>query len=289
LVRDVLPQLAPPDGCTIFYEVKADLRGADMEVMARARVTEVQPGIEALATSTLRLMDKGTTSLQNIVFLKHCVMFGIAPAWNLLMGFPGESEDTFRRYVHDLPRLVHLPPPAGAYPVRFDRYSPYHTKAGEYNLDLHASDFYRFLYPFGDEVIDKLAYYFTDQRVDAPYQLALSRWIEPVQQKVDVWRRLWHTAGSQRPRLELCGREGAQTIRDSRGETPIDYEADSLVVELLRHLDKPRCIDRVRETRRDLDWLRERDLLFEDGDHCVSLVLLSTSNCPKTSPGESGA
>lgn len=274
LVTDVLPRLAPPEGCTIFYEVKADLRGGELQVLARAGVTEVQPGIEALATSTLRLMDKGTTSLQNIVFLKHCLMFGISPAWNLLMGFPGETEDVYRKYAIDLPRLVHLPPPAGAYPVRFDRYSPYHTKAAEYHLDLHASDFYRFIYPFDEAVLEKLAYYFTDRRTDAPYQLALSRWIEPVRQQVGAWRRFWEGPDTERPRLALSSRAGRPTIRDSRRGTELEYEIEGSVADTLCHLDRPRRTESLAAAGPALDWLRERDLLFEDGGHCVSLVVV---------------
>ena len=64
-----------------------------------------------------------------------------------LVGFPGETEQVFRKYVDDLPLFVHLQPPSGVYPVRFDRYSPYFNKAEEYRLDLHASDWYQYVYP----------------------------------------------------------------------------------------------------------------------------------------------
>jgi magnesium-protoporphyrin IX monomethyl ester (oxidative) cyclase len=120
----------------IFYEVKADLSESDLAVLADSGVKFVQPGIESLATSTLKLMKKGTTAFQNLRLLKLCSTYGIHPLWNLLVGFPGEGEDVYRRYVDLLPLIVHLQPPTGVYPVRFDRFSPYYNQRQSYGLDL---------------------------------------------------------------------------------------------------------------------------------------------------------
>ncbi|MFD2350415.1 RiPP maturation radical SAM C-methyltransferase [Nonomuraea ferruginea] len=128
-LTEVLPRLRPPSGASIFYEVKVGLDQQDMSEMARAGVDRIQPGIEALSTGTLKLMKKGSSAFQNIQLLKNCVRYGIAPAWNLLIGFPGEPESTFAKYLGDLPSLAHLPPPEGVFPVRFDRYSPYFNQA----------------------------------------------------------------------------------------------------------------------------------------------------------------
>jgi magnesium-protoporphyrin IX monomethyl ester (oxidative) cyclase len=53
---------------SFFYEVKADLSEKDVAMLAHSRVLTIQPGIEALVTSTLKLMKKGTTAFQNIKF-----------------------------------------------------------------------------------------------------------------------------------------------------------------------------------------------------------------------------
>ncbi len=135
----------------IFYEVKADLNEEEIAVLAKSGVTQIQPGIEALATSTLKLMKKGTTVFQNLKLLKLCSLYGVQPHWNLLLGFPGESEETYRKYVEMLPLLTHLHPPSGAYPVRFDRFSPYYYQAESYGLDLRPLDFYALIYPFKED------------------------------------------------------------------------------------------------------------------------------------------
>ena len=131
-LTDVFPFLETPSNIHMFYEVKADLSEKDMEVLSKARVKSVQPGVESLATSTLKLMKKGTSSFQNVSLLKNCLIYDIWPEWNLLVGFPGEGAEVYEKYLQDLPLLRHLPPPSGVLPVRYDRYSPYYVKAKEY-------------------------------------------------------------------------------------------------------------------------------------------------------------
>ena len=104
-LKDVLPRLETPSDMQIFYEVKADLSEEDFAVLAKSKVKQIQPGIESLATSTLKLMKKGTTAFQNVNFLKMCSLYGIKPHWNLLVGFPGEGEEVYRRYLDVLPLL----------------------------------------------------------------------------------------------------------------------------------------------------------------------------------------
>ncbi|MCG8455717.1 MAG: RiPP maturation radical SAM C-methyltransferase, partial [Holophagales bacterium] len=98
-LEEVFPKLETPEGARIFYEVKADLKDHEMETLARSGVTLLQPGIEALSTPVLKLMRKGTTALQNIRFLKSCLAYGIEPTWNLLIGFPGEEEHVYEKYM----------------------------------------------------------------------------------------------------------------------------------------------------------------------------------------------
>ena len=81
-IKDVLPKLQTPETFSIFYEVKADLDEEAFEALRDSRVLAIQPGIESLSTSTLKLMKKGTSALKNVTFLTHCVTYGISPIWN---------------------------------------------------------------------------------------------------------------------------------------------------------------------------------------------------------------
>ena len=81
-ITDVLPRLQTPEDVTIFYEVKADLKDHEMQVLAEAGVRRLQPGIESLSTTTLKLMKKGTTAFQNLRFLKSCLRWNTDPIWS---------------------------------------------------------------------------------------------------------------------------------------------------------------------------------------------------------------
>ena len=277
-LTEVFPKLVPPDGAVIFYEVKVGLDQHDMDVMTQAGLRKVQPGIEALATTTLKLMRKGTSSFQNIQFLKNCVSLSVSPAWNLLIGFPDEPESTYEKYVRDLPLLSHLPPPTGCYPVRFDRFSPYFDNAAEYGLALEPVDYYRLTYPFGDDALRDLAYYFADHNASA-YAVAAAKWLRPVSEQIARWQACWDT-GAGRPVLRV-DRDGEEwMVTDSRSGTLRRYALDPDAARLLIHLNRPRRLDTLSKDLPDLPGLdevlaelRERGLAFTDGDRVMNLAV----------------
>jgi ribosomal peptide maturation radical SAM protein 1 len=276
--REVFARLATPPGASIFYEVKADLSEEDIALLSAAGVDGVQPGIEALDTSTLKLMRKGMTSVRNVAFLQHCLLHDVHPAWNLLVGFPGEGEEVYRRYVEVFPLLVHLPPPAGVFPVRFDRFSPYFTEAARHGLDLAPIDFYPQVYPFAPESLARLAYYFTDRNVRAPYFLAMARWIGRLYKVQGAWAIAWD--GGHPP--ALCFEPpGGRTVKDSRSGSMVVHDVGDGGRRLLAALAAPTTLAELAKVPFDppldrdaeLARLRALGLVFEDGDRLISLVL----------------
>jgi magnesium-protoporphyrin IX monomethyl ester (oxidative) cyclase len=280
-LKEVLPLLDTPPNLEIFYEVKADLSEEDIAVLAKAGVNQIQPGIEALATSTLKLMKKGTTSFQNLKLLKLCALYGIKPHWNLLLGFPGEGAESYRRYVEVLPRLVHLQPPSGAFPVRFDRFSPYFYKAQEYKLDLHPLDFYSMVYPFEKADLNDLAYYFSDRNIAAEYFINLAKWIGKVRAKVAEWQSRWSDPKYKvPPRLHFKG--DSKSVYDSRSGVAVEHVLDNDERAILELLTKPTRMEDVIKVfppesgcdiPRAMASLDEKGLIFEEGDRFFSLVL----------------
>lgn len=118
-----LPQLARRD-LSLFYETKANLHDWQVAGLAAAGVTQIQPGIESLSTSLLKLMKKGVGRVRNIQLLRSCQAHSVDPLWFYLYGLPG---DTTAEYLEDaalMARLVHLPPPRSINPITVDRFSP---------------------------------------------------------------------------------------------------------------------------------------------------------------------
>lgn len=279
-VRDVLPYLDTPSGMTIFYEVKADLSEQDIEVLARAGVRHIQPGIEALATSTLKLMKKGTTVFQNLTLLKWLALYDIHPAWNLLIGFPGEAEKTYERYLEVLPLLHHLCPPSGVYPVRFDRFSPYFDEAAKYGLDLHPLSYYAMVYPFAQEDLDQMAYYFGDSNISAPYFIATAKWIGKLRVKITDWLNRWKDNRGLAPRLLF--KPNSSRVIDSRYGKVTEHEVGQAGKAILQVLEKPNRVDSLAKAvsqlgdiqiEQEIESLAAKGLIFQEGDRYLSLVL----------------
>jgi ribosomal peptide maturation radical SAM protein 1 len=159
--RDFLDWAIEKDlGVDFFYEIKANVTRSQIEKLARARVSFVQPGIESFSTPILQRMRKGITEIKNIAFLKYAREYGILATYNLLAGFPGEERDEYGRMARNLPMLMHLQPPSGLSAIEYHRFSPYHYDASRYGLQLEASPKYRYLHPFSQTVLDQLAYMF---------------------------------------------------------------------------------------------------------------------------------
>jgi magnesium-protoporphyrin IX monomethyl ester (oxidative) cyclase len=282
-LQEVFPLLETPPGMSIFYEVKADLSESDLQVLSAARVNLIQPGIESLATSTLKLMRKGTTAFTNVQLLVNCELYGVSPSWNLLVGFPGEGGEVYDGYLAAIPSLLHFMPPTGAYPVRFDRYSPYFVQAEEYGLRLVPLDWYAFTYPFGDEVMDDLAYYFANKNYGVSYLAPLAERLPRLQAAVAAWQERYSGKdGKLRPALFFAGGEDGSAVHDTRtGELQV-HRLDAAGREILARLAAPA---RIRTLAAELAHLgepllgarlaelEERRLVFRENDRVMSVVL----------------
>src|SRR5581483_3022170 len=116
---DLLPRLRDSSlGLRLFYEVKANLSRRQLNLLADAGITLLQPGLEHLSSSVLGLMRKGTTFLQNVQFLKWSRERNLTVFWAILYGFPGETLAAYETIAQHIPALYHLFPPKAAVRVR---------------------------------------------------------------------------------------------------------------------------------------------------------------------------
>lgn len=270
-VDGVFGKLRPPQNVSLFYEVKADLSEQDLSTLAAGGVRRIQPGIEALATSTLKIMRKGTTAFHGVRLLSNCKKYGVTPFWNLLIGFPGETAEVYERYVEMLPTIFHLPPPVGVFPVRFDRYSPYHTFEREYGLSLAPFDFYRLCYPFRPTALRNMAYYFQDTNADAPYLRDVSNWITPLRDVAERWQRLWKGEGA-RPALELVGGEMGMAVEDSRDGVLRRQGLSKSAAEIILRSQEPERVETFVGCEESLGELERSRVLFKERGKILSLV-----------------
>ncbi len=160
--KDFIPALAESEEeFQFFYETKANLTKPQLELLHRAGIRFIQPGIESFCSDILKLMGKGVSAVQNIQLLKWCREIGIRPYWNIIWGFPGESPESYARMAELVPLLAHLEPPLCGSQLNLDRFSPNFDLAEELGFSdvrPHAGFFH--IYPFAESAVHNLAYSF---------------------------------------------------------------------------------------------------------------------------------
>lgn len=209
-VLPALEQRTPPG--PVFFEVKANLRRHHVAQLARAQVMRIQPGIESLSNHVLSLMRKGTTQLRNVQLLKWCREYGVSVDWNLLYGFPGETDADYEEMLTLLPRIAHLQAPGACGPIRMDRFSPYFNEPERFGLTrVRPLPVYRALYPtFTAEALAGVANYF-----EFDYQPGFepSMRAHEVAALAETQRRLGTAAGNLQA---LPHADGGLVVRDTR-------------------------------------------------------------------------
>jgi ribosomal peptide maturation radical SAM protein 1 len=269
--RTVLPALARRERpLRLFYEVKANLRDEQVEAMARAGVYAIQPGIESLSTHVLKLMRKGVSSLQNLALLRSCADHGIDVVWNLLHGFPGERAVDYEAMAALIPKIVHLKPPRGVFPIIIDRFSPYHARHRDFGIaEIAPYKNFRGLYPAGAPVSD-IAYHFTGRY--ATEFLADEALLRRMREAIGIWLLRNKRAGAVL-RADPAPEGGALIVTDSRRGKPSSVRLSASADAALRYFARPRPHDgHPADIVREVDDLLARDFLISHDGGLLSIV-----------------
>ncbi|WP_436533244.1 RiPP maturation radical SAM C-methyltransferase [Actinoplanes sp. HUAS TT8] len=276
----LLPRLAATDwDLRIFYEVKSNLRPDQMRILAAAGVTEVQPGIESLASGPLALMDKGATGAAQVRALRLFREHGIFPSWNYLFGFPGEDwARDYRPVVEQIAALVHLPPPRTVQRITLERFAPLFERP-ELGIDdpRAAAEWYAMIFDLPAAELTDLAYFFryepkgiTDEQA-AELSAAVENWQRAYEHSTLTYR----TAGQD---LQICDRR----VGRFGGDFVLSGWEAVVYLSLERHLTVSglaaalRAGDHPAETDRLLALLtrwQQLGLVYRDGDGWVALAL----------------
>lgn len=130
-----------PDKCpeerkdfSLWGECRSDLSEADIKRLAVNGFTMLQPGIESLQDDILRLMSKGRKTVQQLLFMRRAMKYGIRCRWNIIYSIPGEKEEWYEEMLVLLKKLHHLDPPSVITPLLLARGSIFHTDAEQYGV-----------------------------------------------------------------------------------------------------------------------------------------------------------
>ncbi len=192
--RELLPTLAQSQAypAIAMYYVKANLKLNDLRLLKQARVASIIPGLEALSTGLLHLLNKGVAARQNVYFLRNARAVGLNLTWFMLWGIPGDTVESYAEVLRLLPLIRHFQPPVKFLAVHFERNSAYVADPAAYDItNLHPWAVYDMIYPEWAD-IDKLASFFTGD-----YPCAAHEHPELMQQiagELTRWRDAWKTA-----------------------------------------------------------------------------------------------
>ena len=228
----------------VFIETKSNLQKPQIKTLALGGVKCMQPGLESLSATQLKAMDKGVTPMQNIVCLKWSYYYRITVSWNILLGFPGETNDDYLRQIDLIPSLFHLQPPEATGKFWLERFSPYYARPQDYGIRMtgpgHA---YPYVYDSRHIDLNKIAY---------DFEYELEQWpVDPhvfqeLVSAVESWQRLH--ASNDRPFLYYSKALGYVTVYDGRNPTaPSRHRYDGLAAILIELCNEsPKTLEQVR-------------------------------------------
>ncbi len=279
-LKSLLPLLAESEaGYEFFYEVKANLNREQLKLLAQAGVTSIQPGLESLSSHVLRLMRKGTRAVQNVNLLRWSQYYGIHASWNLLWGFPGETEQDYAEQAAVIPHLLHLRPPSVAGRIWLERFSPLFTAQESCGVRGKTPErSYRYIYP-ADVDLDRVAYFFDYQaETDVPestyaaVRSAVSAWSDAWQAETPPRLTYWHAPHFVQIRDQRHqGQDGTYTFEETLAELYMACTSrPTTAAAVQRKLDLRLPADAIQEIFGEFE---QRGLMFIDGEFVLALAL----------------
>lgn len=244
-----------------FIETKSNLSKRQIQTLAHGGVTSMQPGIESLSQTSLKEMDKGVSPMQNVQCLKWSSYYNINLTWNILLGFPGETDDDYRKQIDLIPSLLHFQPPDSVGKFWLERFSPFFTRPQELGVRITGPGIaYEYVYDPRKIDLNQIAYdfeYEADWRVDPSLFQALT-------DAAQEWRRRHGSA--EKPFLYYAKAMNYVTVFDGRVEgAPSRERYDGLAAIIIEYCNEvPKSLEQIRETAKAQGFVADDEKVFED-------------------------
>ena len=231
----------------VFMETKANLTKQQIQTLAQGGVKCMQPGIESLSAAQLKEMDKGVSPLQNVQCLKWSRYYNLDINWNILLGFPQETNADYKRQIALIPSLFHLQPPESTGKLWLERFSPYFMRPEEYGVRITGPGAaYEYVYDARKVDLNKIAYDF-EYEIDWKVDSAL---YDQLCSLVQEWRARYFS--QDRPFLFYAKAMSYVTVYDGRTDQPTSERFDwplSFVIEFCN--ETPKTLEQIRRASAD--------------------------------------
>ena len=206
----------------LFGEIRATTPKSILKAMKYAGVRQVQIGIEALSTSLLIKLNKGTSAIQNLQIMRDCEELGISNISNLILQFPGSTPEDVKETLRTLAFARPLRP-LKAVTFWLGYGSPVWNHRETYGFKaVRNHPNYGIIFP--NSISGKMSFMIQTYRRDRVYQKKLWR---PVKDTIKAWTRDYqalHTPPFSSPILAFRDGRNFMIIRHKRpGKDPMTH------------------------------------------------------------------
>jgi ribosomal peptide maturation radical SAM protein 1 len=265
----------------LFSEIRATTSWAELKVMSKAGMQEVQIGIEALATPLLKKLHKGTSAIQNLEIMKNCEALGIENISNLILYFPGSDERDVALTLQSIEFVLPYRPLKTA-AFWLGRGSPVWRNPKVYGIRAvfnHPN--WAVLLP--RKICRNLEFMLQAYRGDLGYQRKI--W-QPVNKEVANWHKIYtelHAGPSRSPILTLRDGGDFSIIRQRRLNTgPLNHRLTGTSRRIYLFCSHHRSLQKIRDRfpafAEDkivsfLKMMVDKKLMFEENNRYLSLAV----------------
>lgn len=261
-----------------FGEIRTIGKPETYRLYSAGGLRSIQIGIEALSDSLLHRMNKGVTVMDNIAALKYAAEAGIELDGNLILEFPGSTENEVNKSCEVLDFILPYRPLSAA-GFFLGHGSPVWENPAKYGLHAVRHHTYnRLLYP--KDILDNIQMIVHSYHGDRIYQQNI--W-KPVRKKILAWQQ-FH-ASRKTTRFPLTYRDGGDflIIRQERpGKETQHHRLQGLSRKIYLACRQPCSTEKLlKETTglnekalvRFLEDLHSKRLLFHDRGLCLALAV----------------
>jgi len=268
----------------LFAEIRATTPLDVLQAMGSAGMDEVQVGIEALSSSLLQKLNKGTTVIDNIEIMKNCEREDTpALTGNLILNFPSSDEQDVAETLEHLAFVFPYKPLKGI-PFWLGYGSPVWCAPKHFGIHRVGNHtYYRYLFPH--EVLKGLRLMIQGYQGRVRYQ---NRLWKPVRQMLAQWRKTYeqlHCRPGSGPILSYQDGGDFMIIRQRRlGKDDMTHRLRATSRRIYLYCSSQKNLSKIlsefpgfgeEKIRSFLQSMGEKRLMFGEGDRWVSLAVPS--------------
>ena len=257
-----------------FYELSPQLKFHQLSILKDKSFNICQAGIETFDDDLLKILNKGTTALNNIRFLKDCRKLNIDIRWNFLYEIPGERDEMYYSMLELMPKIEHLQAPHDIRPLFITRFTPLHNDINAYKIsNLKPYGGYQYFFP--DIVnINNLAKYFTGKSfLTIQNRLLRNKFLSVA----NSWKIQWEK--KKKPKLELINKNGHKFLIDTRQHKNSNLQLCKIGYNIIKLFQKPIPEARIPEYISNKTHFQifqnfiAKDFIVKVGNNYLSIVL----------------